>query len=101
MSVRKMVKIGELPEEMQMKWTYKVLADAQRDSGREGYLAKEVMRMLNTIALPRVRFNLTQTYSNLYRLEKENKVVSKHASPDTPFKKYRGRLIFSVVKKGV
>ena len=101
MSVRKMVKIGELPEEMQMKWTYKVLADAQRDSGREGYLAKEVMRMLNTIALPRVRFSLTQTYSNLYRLEKKNKVVSKYASPETPVKKYRGRLLFSVIKGDV
>ena len=101
MSIRK-IEIDELPEDMQMKWTYRVLRDAQRDSGREGYLAEEVKRMLNTITLPSVRFSLTQTYSNLFKLEKrENMIVSKYASPNTPHKKYRGRLIFSVAKKDV
>ena len=100
MSIRKLVKVGELPEEKQRELTYNVLKQAQEESGREGYLAEEVRFLLNTIKPPTWRFSLTQTYVNLYRLEKENKVVSKYVGSEShPGENKIDRLIFSVVKK--
>lgn len=93
MSVWEMRKIGELPKEMQMGMTYKVLEDSKKLSGREGYLAKEVYYLLNLVN-PKIRFSPTQVYMNLYWLEKENLIVSK----DVDSGPMKGKLMFSVVK---